>query len=95
MVRQYTNCLYCRLVSVHDLELMESFDRIIWRGLAALLMPALAHSCSRDGVGEPSSSRALMRVSPVAQASYEGPRQRANVAMMGALDVLGRMFKPQ
>ena len=32
---------------------------------------------------------------PVAQASYEGPRQRANVAMMGALDVLGRMFKPQ
>lgn len=32
---------------------------------------------------------------PAAQASYEGPRQRANVAMMGALDVLGRMFKPQ
>ncbi len=31
----------------------------------------------------------------VTQASYEGPRQRANVTMMGALDVLRRMFKPQ
>lgn len=31
----------------------------------------------------------------VSQGSYEGPRQRANVAMMGALDALGCLWKPQ
>ena len=29
------------------------------------------------------------------QDTYEAPRQRANVAMMGALDALGRVFAPQ